>query len=74
MKAAKKLRRGKRISEVEQLYGKSAMNAVHTCKAEDLDTANSSAARTAERLPELTREFFASPFFRRFHVLRMSNW
>ena len=64
MKAAKQLRRGKRISEVEVKYGKDAV---------ELATIGSPIDEkpiTAPVIPELSPEFFESPFFRRFQVQR----
>jgi hypothetical protein len=62
MKAAKLLRRGKRISEIEVRYGKNAV---------ELATGTASApieAKVKSSIPELTPEFFESAFFRRFQV------
>ncbi|TXT15729.1 hypothetical protein VHUM_00232 [Vanrija humicola] len=70
LKAAKQLRRGKRISEIEMLYGKSATDAALASQGDDLDRAISPSAAKFERLPELTREFFESSFLRRFHIQR----
>jgi hypothetical protein len=65
MKAAKQLRRGKRISEVESKYGKDAV---------ELATIGSpieeKATPKVSVIPELTPEFFQSAFFRRFQVQR----
>jgi len=70
LKAAKQLRRGKRISEIEMLYGKSATDAALASQGEDADRPQSPTGRRFERIPELTHEFFDSAFFRRFHVQR----
>jgi hypothetical protein len=64
MKAAKQLRRGKRISEVEVKYGKNAVELATTVAPIEETTARPSA------IPELSSEFFESPFFRRFQVQR----
>lgn len=64
MKAAKQLRRGKRISEVEVKYGKNAVELATTVAPIEETTVSSSA------IPELSPEFFDSPFFRRFQVQR----
>jgi len=64
MKAAKQLRRGKRISEVEVKYGKDAVEAATTISTIEETTVKSSV------IPELSSEFFESPFFRRFQVQR----
>jgi hypothetical protein len=64
MKAAKQLRRGKRISEVEVKYGKNAVELATTVAPIEETTARSSG------IPELSPEFFESPFFRRFQVQR----
>ncbi|KAL1413541.1 hypothetical protein Q8F55_001315 [Vanrija albida] len=70
LKAAKQLRRGKRISEIEMLYGKSATDAALASQGDDLDRPLSPSAPKHERIPELTREFFESSFLRRFHIQR----
>jgi hypothetical protein len=64
MKAAKQLRRGKRISEVEVKYGKDAVEVATMVAPIEETTARSSV------IPELSPEFFESPFFRRFQVQR----
>ena len=72
LKAAKQLRRGKRISEIEMLYGKSA--AIAAVASNPTDDGSSDSSRGNERetivIPDLTREFFDSSFFRRFQVQR----
>jgi hypothetical protein len=72
LKAAKQLRRGKRISEIEMLYGKTAANAAVASNPDHPDHVDegSRSPKGKERLevlPELTKEFFESPFFSRFH-------
>jgi hypothetical protein len=64
MKAAKQLRRGKRISEVEVKYGKNAVELATTVAPIEETTLRPSG------IPELSPEFFDSPFFRRFQVQR----
>jgi hypothetical protein len=64
MKAAKQLRRGKRISEVEVKYGKDAVELANIVAPIQETTVKSSG------IPELSSEFFESPFFRRFQVQR----
>jgi hypothetical protein len=64
MKAAKQLRRGKRISEVEVKYGKDAVEVATMVAPIEETTVRSSV------IPELSPEFFDSPFFRRFQVQR----
>nr|ODN88362.1 hypothetical protein L203_02975 [Cryptococcus depauperatus CBS 7841] len=69
MKAAKQLRRGKRITEIEQLYGRSTADYV----VSDSSTSRSSSKpprNTHTLIPELTRDFFESSFFKRFQVQR----
>lgn len=68
LKAAKQLRRGKRISEIEMLYGKTATDAALASQGEGEDRLLSPSARGMERIPELTRDFFESSFFRRFQI------
>jgi hypothetical protein len=52
------------------LYGKSATDAALASQGEDADRPQSPAGLKLERIPELTREFFDSAFFRRFHIQR----
>lgn len=68
MKAAKQLRRGKRISEIEMLYGKQATNAaaVTTDIKPQIQAGPSRSAPGT--VPELSPDFFESAFFRRFQV------
>ncbi|KIR74377.1 hypothetical protein I307_02131 [Cryptococcus deuterogattii 99/473] len=70
IKAAKQLRRGKRITEIEQLYGKSASNSasVHDSAStssvdQPLSSIKSDSQRVQPIIPKLTREFFESDFF-----------
>ncbi|OCF36737.1 hypothetical protein I316_01333 [Kwoniella heveanensis BCC8398] len=74
LKAAKQLRRGKRISEIEMLFGKSAANAamVHqpTGEASDPSVSHFKGKEKEDGIPDLTKEFFESAFFRRFQVQR----
>lgn len=77
IKAAKQLRRGKRITEIEQLYGKSASNSasVHDSAStssvdQPLSSVKSDSQRVQPIIPKLTQEFFESDFFRRFQVQR----
>lgn len=67
IKAAKQLRRGKRISEIEVIYGKQAADAA---AVSDDNKKKPLKARSPPSgpLPELTPQFFESPFFRRFQV------
>ncbi|KAL7421552.1 hypothetical protein Q5752_003321 [Cryptotrichosporon argae] len=67
LKAAKQLRRGKRISEIEMLFGKSATSAAVATQA---DGSSRSSSPPRYQIPELSREFFDSGFFRRFQVQR----
>jgi len=69
MKAAKQLRRGKRISEIESRYGKNAVSlATGTARSPPEDK-----VKKETSIPELSPEFFESPFFRRFQVQRESR-
>ncbi|WWD17398.1 hypothetical protein CI109_101839 [Kwoniella shandongensis] len=74
LKAAKQLRRGKRISEIEMLFGKSAASAavVHRTVEQSSDSSMSpvKGKEVEVVLPELTRDFFESAFFRRFQIQR----
>lgn len=63
LKAAKQLRRGKRISEIEVIYGKPAAEVAQL---------GGDVTEAEEPIPELSREFFESAFFRRFQVQRTS--
>lgn len=54
------------------LYGKSATNAALASQGDE--ERSLSPTSKPERLPDLTREFFESPFFRRFHVQRESEF
>lgn len=67
---AKQLRRGKHIAEVEMLYGKSATTATLASQQVDSERSRSRTGRKVELIPDLTREFFDSPFFRRFLAQR----
>ncbi|OSD01630.1 hypothetical protein PYCCODRAFT_1369162 [Trametes coccinea BRFM310] len=60
VKAVKLLRRGRRLQEVEAVYGKST--------AADGDLHSVPAPRSV--IPQLKPEFFSSPFFHRFHIQR----
>ncbi|WWC70299.1 uncharacterized protein I206_104249 [Kwoniella pini CBS 10737] len=74
LKAAKQLRRGKRISEIEMLFGKTAASAAvaHQTGEAFSDTSLSPAKGKdqLEIMPDLKREFFDSAFFMRFQVQR----
>lgn len=54
------------------LYGKSATDAALASQGDENERSLSPTGRKVDRLPELTREFFDSPFFRRFLVQRTS--
>lgn len=60
VKAVKLLRRGRRLQQVEAVYGQNSAdeNALH----------NVTPPRSC--IPRLRPEFFSSPFFRRFHIQR----
>ena len=75
LKAAKQLRRGKRISEIEMLYGKTAANAAVASNPEEpVSDPSRSPSKGKEKdeplIPDLTKDFFESAFFRRFQVQR----
>ncbi|WVQ67810.1 uncharacterized protein L199_006015 [Kwoniella botswanensis] len=74
LKAAKQLRRGKRISEIEMLFGKTAANAAvaHQTGEPTADLTLSPIKSTdgGGIIPDLTKDFFDSAFFRRFQVQR----
>ncbi|EIN07736.1 hypothetical protein PUNSTDRAFT_126687 [Punctularia strigosozonata HHB-11173 SS5] len=59
VKAVKLLRRGRRLQQVEAVYG----------KAEDEED-GASASPHGNLIPKLQPEFFDSPFFRRLHIQR----
>ncbi|TDL27284.1 hypothetical protein BD410DRAFT_762036 [Rickenella mellea] len=61
VKAVKLLRRGRRLQQVEAVYGKAAED-------EDPQLPAPLAPRTI--IPKLRPEFFSSPFFHRFHIQR----
>jgi hypothetical protein len=67
MKAAKQLRRGKRITEIEDRFGKNVISIA-------IGSSQSPTPHNkAGSIPELAPEFFESPFFRRFQVQRKSS-
>jgi len=71
VKAAKQLRRGKRISEMESLYGRNPAGMTAVFRLPEGST--SPKGKGVETfIPDLTPEFFASAFFRRFQVQRQS--
>ena len=61
VKAAKQLRKGKRISEIEMLYGSQITNAA-------VESSETQQRPSDQLIPDLAPEFFASAFFRRFTV------
>ncbi|ODN79767.1 hypothetical protein L202_03678 [Cryptococcus amylolentus CBS 6039] len=72
MKAAKLLRRGKRIAEIEVLYGANALPAQEDPTSPSKATSSLIPTRPMAHpsLPELSHAFFESSFFRRFQVQR----
>lgn len=74
IKAAKQLRRGKRISEIEMLYGRAGGNA----STSNLEESSSDTSKSPGKpfikeeftIPELSKAFFDSAFFRRFQIQR----
>lgn len=70
VKTVKTLRRGRRLQQVEQVYGK-----IPTNEAALSPSARSSTSDLQPRqsiIPQLNIEFFASPFFARFNMQRTS--
>ncbi|CAE7208969.1 unnamed protein product [Rhizoctonia solani] len=68
VKAVKLLRRGRRLAQVEQVYGPAAQTRPDAPSADAESQASSS--RTPSCIPKLQPEFFGSPFYRRFHIQR----
>jgi hypothetical protein len=71
IKSVKLLRRGRRLQEVEQVYGKAPPKG-----ASSSSTSLSSTSDLPKRqsiIPQLDAKFFASPFFARFDIQRMSH-
>ncbi|EUC65044.1 fungal zn(2)-cys(6) binuclear cluster domain protein [Rhizoctonia solani AG-3 Rhs1AP] len=69
VKAVKLLRRGRRLAQVEQVYGPAAQ-ARADAPCNDADSTQASTSRTPSCIPKLQPEFFGSPFYRRFHIQR----
>jgi hypothetical protein len=70
IKSVKLLRRGRRLQEVEEVYGKA-----HAKGASSSSTSLSSSSDHQKRqsiIPPLDAKFFASPFFTRFDIQRAS--
>lgn len=72
VKAAKQLRRGKRISEMESLYGRNPADMTAVFRSPEGSMTSPKGKGVETFIPDLTPEFFASAFFRRFQVQRQS--
>jgi hypothetical protein len=68
MKVAKKLRRGKRITQIEDRYGKVAKRLPDS--APSSPTESEKKLQISSKIPELSAKFFESVFFKRFHIQR----
>ncbi|CAE6461158.1 unnamed protein product [Rhizoctonia solani] len=69
VKAVKLLRRGRRLAQVEQVYGSAAQARADAQPAEG-ESAQAGTSRVPSCIPKLQPEFFGSPFYRRFHIQR----
>ncbi|CAE6412034.1 unnamed protein product [Rhizoctonia solani] len=69
VKAVKLLRRGRRLAQVEQVYGPAAQ-ARADAPCNDAEASQASSSRAPSCIPKLQPEFFGSPFYRRFHIQR----
>ena len=70
LKSVKQLRRGKRVSEIEKLYGRSG-NTGAIAKSDYAGSSDSSPkSKESDKIPDLTQRFFESSFYRRFQVQR----
>ncbi|CEL55161.1 hypothetical protein RSOLAG1IB_01169 [Rhizoctonia solani AG-1 IB] len=70
VKAVKLLRRGRRLAQVEQVYGPAAQARADAPSTDAEGAAQASSSRTPSCIPKLQPEFFGSPFYRRFHIQR----
>ncbi|QRW03794.1 Fungal Zn(2)-Cys(6) binuclear cluster domain [Ceratobasidium sp. AG-Ba] len=71
VKAVKLLRRGRRLAQVEQVYGPAASAQPEDASRSDpAASPQASSSRTPSCIPKLQPEFFGSPFYRRFHIQR----
>ncbi|WVQ72607.1 hypothetical protein IAR50_002165 [Cryptococcus sp. DSM 104548] len=78
LKAAKQLRRGKRIAEIEVLYGKSLSQTnpeptsprLRQALPSPVSSLIPTRSTVSQSIPELSHSFFESSFFRRFQVQR----
>ncbi|KAF8604613.1 hypothetical protein BDV93DRAFT_507541 [Ceratobasidium sp. AG-I] len=71
VKAVKLLRRGRRLAQVEQVYGPAATSQSDDASPSDpAASPKASSSRTPSCIPKLQPEFFGSPFYRRFHIQR----
>ncbi|KAG8746510.1 hypothetical protein FRC10_004644 [Ceratobasidium sp. 414] len=70
VKAVKLLRRGRRLAQVEQVYGPVASAPDDASRSDPAASPKASTSRTPSCIPKLQPEFFGSPFYRRFHIQR----
>ncbi|KAG9124802.1 hypothetical protein FRC07_010200 [Ceratobasidium sp. 392] len=71
VKAVKLLRRGRRLAQVEQVYGPAGSGQTDDASRSDpAASPKASTSRTPSCIPKLQPEFFGSPFYRRFHIQR----
>ncbi|KAG8700973.1 hypothetical protein FRC09_005635 [Ceratobasidium sp. 395] len=71
VKAVKLLRRGRRLAQVEQVYGPAAgAQADDASRSDPAASPKASTSRMPSCIPKLQPEFFGSPFYRRFHIQR----
>ncbi|KAG9098658.1 hypothetical protein FS749_003326 [Ceratobasidium sp. UAMH 11750] len=70
VKAVKLLRRGRRLAQVEQVYGPAASQSDDASRSDPTASPKASTSRTPSCIPKLQPEFFGSPFYRRFHIQR----
>lgn len=68
VKHVKLLRRGRRLQQVEQVYGKSP--ASETASSPSARSSSSDLQPRQSIIPQLKADFFASPFFSRFNMQR----
>src|ERR1700676_4370205 len=72
IKSVKLLRRGRRLQEVEQVYGKTPATGNSSSSTTSLSSSLSDHQRRQSAIPSLDAKFFASPFFARFDIQRAS--
>lgn len=67
IKSVKLLRRGRRLQEVEQVYGKNPAKGTASSSSSSLSSLSDHPRRQTV-IPQLDAKFFASPFFARFDI------